>query len=319
LKPIYEHAAEIVQQAQLEKYRNKAGGVAGKNYWQRDIALATVDCTQEVNVQLCQREHIQAFPTVRIFREGTDRKQGLHETYHGDRSAEEIANFAVKVLSEVQNKQAALPSGHGLDYDGDGDLDSQVHTRGCRVEGHIRVSRVPGSVIFSPHAEGHDFNVEAINVSHVIEHLSFGHKQFLGAVPRKYKSKLPKDFGGVFASDARDHSELFVSNKEHVTHEHYLKVVPTAFEPLNGKPIETYEYTINSNTYEKDKTVPTIKIMYDLSPMQVVVKETRRPLIDGLCGMCAILGGVYTSFMLVEGLLQGALRTYKKQGEGKLS
>ena len=112
-----------MQQIQLEKYRSNAGGVSGKNYWQRDIALATVDCTQDVNSQLCQREHIQAFPTVRIFREGTDRKNGLHETYHGDRSAEEIANFATKVLTEVQNKQAALPSGHGLDQDGDGDVD----------------------------------------------------------------------------------------------------------------------------------------------------------------------------------------------------
>ena len=51
----------------------------------------------------------------------------------------------------------------------------------------------------------------------------------------------------------------------------------------------------------------------------MVVKETRRPIIDGLVGMFAILGGVYTCFMLIEGLLQGAANKIKKQQVGKLT
>jgi len=37
-----------------------------------------------------------------------------------------------------------------------------------------QVSRIPGTILFLPTAEGHNFHTEAINVSHVINHLSFG-------------------------------------------------------------------------------------------------------------------------------------------------
>lgn len=74
LKPIYEHAAEIVQHKLYEDYRDKMGetNAARRSKWQRDLALATVDCAQELNIDLCREQHIQAFPTIRVFREGSD-------------------------------------------------------------------------------------------------------------------------------------------------------------------------------------------------------------------------------------------------------
>ena len=51
---------------------------------------------------------------------------------------------------------------------------------------------------------------------------------------------------------------------------------------------------------------------------QVLVTETRRPLIDGLTSMCAIIGGVFTCSQILEGILQKSLSAYKKMKEGKL-
>lgn len=370
LKPIYEHAAQEVQRR-----------MAGRNTqgrWQRDLALATVDCTTDVNDEVCTNEHIQAFPTIRVFRRGSDRKTGMHESYRGDRSAEAITDFAMKALEETEAQKAI---GAGTDFDGDGRLDSYVHSLGCRVDGereapaparcrrrrrlrrrrrrararmgscarrdarprplssltrgplnpsrlamprapagYIRAPRVPGSITFSPHAIGHDFHVENINMSHVVHGLSFGKPiAKAGVIPSKYRNKVPSDLGGAYASDTDKSATLFTTLREKVTYEHFVKVVPTAYQALRSSPVEAYEYTINSNQYqEPEDEVPHVRFTYDLSPMQVVVRETSRPLIDGVVGLLAIMGGVYTAFMMVEGMLRGALRTLKKQREGKL-
>lgn len=312
LKPIFEHAAEMVQTAMTG--RNSQGR------WQRDLALATVDCTLDVNSDLCSDQHIQAFPTIRVFRRGSDRSKGLHESYRGDRTAEKISEFALAVLAEVETSKGR---GEGTDADGDGRLDSYVHTLGCRVEGFLRVSRVPGSVTFSPHAVGHDFHVENINMSHVVNALSFG-KPLVdgssGAIPARYRSKVPTDLGGAYASGRTDKSTFFTSLRGKITYEHFLKVVPTAYQALRGAAVEAYEYTINSNEYEDpdEEAVPHVRFTYDLSPMQVVVRETSRPIIDGIVGLLAIMGGVYTAFSMVEGTLQASLRAMRKQREGKL-
>lgn len=167
--------------------------------------------------------------------------------------------------------------------------------------------------MFTPHAVGHDFNVEAINMSHIITHLSFG--QTHSAILRKIKKKVP-DLGGVYAVGDKSHEVEFVSQDDHAMHEHFVKVfmtfvlfsssayrndglcvafvsqyikrfqirnleqvVPRKYEPAHAKPIEFYEYTINSNSYSSSEgVVPSVKIQYDLSPMQVIFHPTLRNL-----------------------------------------
>ena len=60
LAPIYEHAAELVRS---ELRRGKRARLAA--------ALATVDCTIESNKDLCKEQHVQAFPTLRVYRAGS--------------------------------------------------------------------------------------------------------------------------------------------------------------------------------------------------------------------------------------------------------
>lgn len=142
-------------------------------------------------------------------------------------------------------------------------------------------------------------------MSHIITHLSFG--QTHNAVLRKIKKKVP-DLGGVYAVGDKSHEVEFVSQDEHAMHEHFVKVfrasfpcsssvdrndgqcvaftrqylkrfqrsnpkqvVPRKYEPAHSKPVEFYEYTINSNSYSSSEgIVPSVKIQYDLSPMQVI-------------------------------------------------
>ena len=60
LAPIYEHAADLVRS---ELRRGKRARLAA--------ALATVDCTVDSNKDLCKEQHVQAFPTLRVYRAGS--------------------------------------------------------------------------------------------------------------------------------------------------------------------------------------------------------------------------------------------------------
>ena len=100
--PVWEHAAELVGQ-RLASAPSEA-----------KLGMGSVDCTTAANLMLCREQHIQAFPTVRIYRRGrnaldsrsaADAAAQHYEAYNGDRSAEAVADFAVRAL-----EQASPPS-----------------------------------------------------------------------------------------------------------------------------------------------------------------------------------------------------------------
>ncbi len=86
---------------------------------------------------------------------------------------------------------------------------------------------------------------------------------------------------------------------------------------------------------------PIVRLSYDVSPMQVVLEETRKPLLESILGMAAsaslmhaarcapslallltcacslsVLGGVYTCSAMIESILQ-ALHANVKKAVGK--
>eukprot|EP00906_Rhabdomonas_costata_P005236 RCo007869 len=290
-----------------------------------DVLFATVNCVSPQNYELCQREHIQVFPTLRVYRDGSNNPQAphvhMHEEFRGPRTVASLSDFAVNVLKEVREARGELPAHEQVRAE-ERTTREYAHF-GCVISGHIKVSRVPGSLVFLPIAEGHNFHTEAINMSHVVTHLSFGNHPFAGRnIPRKYRGNVPQDLGGVYADKKQDsqHATLFISRSGHITHEHYIKVVPSVFIPLRGKSVQTYEYTVNSNLYKmSEEEVPSVKLVWDIWPMEVVNVETRKPLVEGVCQMLGFLGGVFAFFMSLAWALQGFWRKLIKAQEAKLT
>jgi hypothetical protein len=96
---VYEHAAEMVKQ--------KAPSTIDSHH-RHSVALATVDCTVPSNVPICRANGVQAYPTLRVYRQGSNRVKGggifqpaAHESYRGQRTADHISDFALQVLKEV--------------------------------------------------------------------------------------------------------------------------------------------------------------------------------------------------------------------------
>jgi acyl-coenzyme A thioesterase 9 len=152
---------------------------------------------------------------------------------------------------------------------------------------------------------------------------------------KRGKKKIPneKETSALFAAassgesaalkNPNDH-DTFISDAPFTVHEHHLNVVGRTFEPLEGprSAVRLYEYTFNSNRFvleppfdEDDARIDgaAIKFAFDISPMRVVLRETKKPILDWTLGVCALVGGVYTCSGLLTSLLETGAREVKRR------
>lgn len=58
--PVWEHASEMVN--------DRLFGPEKRRDYALRLGMGAVDCTTQLNIPLCRDQHIQAFPTVRVYR-----------------------------------------------------------------------------------------------------------------------------------------------------------------------------------------------------------------------------------------------------------
>ena len=95
-------------------------------------------------------------------------------------------------------------------------------------------------------------------------------------------------------------------------------MVLTTIEP-HGSPndaFDAYEYTVQSHTYSTDM-VPAAKVSYTLSPIQIVVRQSRKAFYHFMTTLCAIIGGVFTVAGILDGLFHNTVKLAKKVELGK--
>ena len=70
------------------------------------VKVARVDCTDPSAQFKCREHHINAFPTVRVYRRGNVVAGGNHEhqAYYGDRTPEAIAAFPDLQVQSLDKK-----------------------------------------------------------------------------------------------------------------------------------------------------------------------------------------------------------------------
>ncbi|XP_053430954.1 endoplasmic reticulum-Golgi intermediate compartment protein 3 isoform X1 [Nycticebus coucang] len=171
---------------------------------------------------------------------------------------------------------------------------------GCQVYGFLEVNKVAGNFHFAPgksfqqshvhvHAvEIHDlqsFGLDNINMTHYIQHLSFG-EDYPGIVN-------PLDHTNVTAPQA---SMMF---------QYFVKVVPTVYMKVDGEVLRTNQFSVTrhekvANGLLGDQGLPGVFVLYELSPMMVKLTEKHRSFTHFLTGVCAIIGGMFTVPALVS-------------------
>ncbi|KAJ6724314.1 PROTEIN DISULFIDE-ISOMERASE 5-3 [Salix viminalis] len=293
LKPSWDKAAKIIR----ERYDPEMDG---------RILLAKVDCTEEGD--LCRRNHIQGYPSIRIFRKGSNLREDHgrhdHESYYGDRDTESLVK-TMEALHRPENatqhvKRPAPSAG------------------GCKIEGYVRVKKVPGNLMISALSGSHSFDSKQMNLSHVISHFSFGMK-VLPRVMSDAKRLLPH----IGRSHDRLNGRSFINHRDvgaNVTIEHYLQVVKTEVVTRRSssehKLIEEYEYTAHSSL-SQTVYMPTAKFHFELSPMQVLITENPKSFWHFITNVCAIIGGVFTVAGILDSILHNTVRMMKKVELGK--
>ncbi|KAM7250541.1 hypothetical protein ACFE04_022424 [Oxalis oulophora] len=299
LKPSWEKAATIVR----ERYDPELDG---------RILLGKVDCTEETD--LCRRHHVQGYPSIRIFRKGSDLKDDHghhdHESYYGDRDTDSLVKTMENLIAPIPVESQKRPLEIKADNSTEEHKRPAPRTAGCRIEGYVRVKKVPGSLVISARSGAHSFDTSQMNMSHIISHLSFGMK-----IATKVMNDVKRLAPHVGSSHDRLNGEKFINHHDigaNVTIEHYLQVVKTeVMSSQNHKILEEYEYTAHSSLVQS-VYIPVAKFHFEYSPMQVLIAENPKSFSHFLTNICAIIGGVFTVAGILDSILYHTVKLMKK-------
>ncbi|GFP89994.1 protein disulfide-isomerase 5-3 [Phtheirospermum japonicum] len=237
-----------------------------------------------------------------------------HESYYGDRDTDSL----VKTMEDLVAPISLQSHGDSGSPSGEKKEDNKrpaPKSGGCRVEGFVRVKKVPGNLIVSARSASHSFDASQMNMSHVISHFSFG---------KKISTREMSDVKRVLPYLGRSHDRLtglsYISNPSdsnaNVTIEHYLQVVKTEVMTRSHKLVEEYEYTAHSSLAHSIH-IPVAKFHFELSPMQVLITENSKSFWHFITSVCAIIGGVFTVAGIVDSILHNTVRFMKKVELGK--
>jgi thiol-disulfide isomerase/thioredoxin len=250
LEPTWEAMAEEVERLnrEVEQVDERSTSI--------DVDVVKVDCV--ANRNLCGTQRIQAFPTLRFFKDA--QQYGID--YKQDRTVAAMVDF----LKQKVELEKTMEDWHPRRKQRM--LEIKEHP-GCMVSGHVLVNRVPGNFHIEARSIHHNLNAAMTNLSHVVNHLSFGTP--LAKDMQRKVSKYPQ-FQSVHPLDGG----IFVSRDYHQVHHHYSKVVSTHFEVggmmTKSREIVGYQMLAQSQImHYNEMDVPEAKFSYDLSPMAVSI------------------------------------------------
>ncbi|KAJ7212004.1 Sec1 family-domain-containing protein [Mycena pura] len=212
---------------------------------------------------------------------------------------------------------------------------------GCNISGRIRVNKVIGNIHLSP---GRSFQTNSRNIyelvpylrddgnrhdfSHTIHQLAFEgddeYDIYKAKIGKSMKERLGIGKNPLDGAIAR-------TSKSQYMFQYFLKVVSTQFRTLDGKIINTHQYS--STQFERDlkdggqgdtpqgvhiqhgvNGVPGAFFNFEISPILVVHSDTRQSFAHFVTSTCAIVGGVLTVASLLDSILFATGRALRKTG-----
>ncbi|CAN0109434.1 unnamed protein product [Ectocarpus sp. 6 AP-2014] len=187
-----------------------------------------------------------------------------------------------------------------------------VENEGCRLAGHLEVSRTEGNFHFAPghrlHRHANELSfvdriqvaLESFNTTHTINTLTFGDQPPPGHASPKH----------AVASTVLEGHQKTVQDT-HAMHQYFLQLVPTVYRLDNGETVHSNQYSATEHLkHVHDGTsrgLPGVYFYYEVSPVQALVEEKRKGFLAFLTGACGVVGGVYTILGLVNTGIDGLL------------
>ncbi|CAL1544931.1 unnamed protein product [Lymnaea stagnalis] len=193
-------------------------------------------------------------------------------------------------------------------------MDAQKN-EGCKLYGYLEVNKVGGNFHIAPgksfqqkHVHVHDlqsFSGQKFNVTHRINHLSFGN-----------------DYPGII--NPLDATFQVVDSFQ-MMYQYFIKIVPTTYSKVGGETLYTNQYSVTKHSKTTggmmgDSGLPGVFFSYELSPLMVKYTEKQRSFLHFLTEVCAIIGGIFTVASLIDSFIYHSSRVIAKKIElGKAS
>jgi len=245
-----------------------------KRWPRRDIHVKMIRVDCEAESELCARYHIRGYPTMYLFKNG----EMASEPYRDDRTSKAWIAHLETAVSEYESH-----------------LPNIFHDIGCEVSGVIRVNRCPGNFHLQAKSGAHSIAPTMANVSHVVNHLSFGSRlkdDLEERLPEKFQTSLhPLNGKG------------YVTEELHLSPQHYIKVVPSTYRVgvnvFGSEFAETYQLTSTNRIAKVDEDdVPQAKFKYNFSPVSIRIYHEYQTFYHFVTRFFAVLGGAYTVISL---------------------
>lgn len=269
------------------------------------VGVASVDCVK--HLELCRKEGIQAFPSLRWYEAGKFMEPG----YKSDRTVAALVSFAKRKLElnekfkDWSTKDKTKTKSHYRE------LYNTPENPGCQVSGTLMVNRVPGNFHIEAKSKNHNLNAAMTNLTHRVNHLSFGAQ---GKNPSRQVKRALKQVPETLQQFTPLDNTMYPTKNFHEAFHHYIKVVSTHLNLGSGsnRYPTLYQFLQQSQIVQYDvNNVPEARFSYDLSPMSVVVEKSGRKWYDYLTSLSAIIGGTFTTLGLIDAVLYKVFKPKK--------
>ena len=201
---------------------------------------------------------------------------------------------------------------------------------GCRVIGSFKMFQVPSKMLFATDRDtwllaklkdDAPEQFEKFSLEHYFESLSFGDEQ-LGKQIIEHFSDYPEHTRlDMVKDDAQANFVTVIQSqeeeKDHYNHFKYVSVVPHIFvdTSVEGHEVDyrSYSYALTTNKKPADgsQSLTMVYIAFDFSPVSMMFTKSRMPLSRFIINICAIVGGIFVVFGLLNSFLLQMQKTVK--------
>jgi len=169
-------------------------------------------------------------------------------------------------------------------------IESNSESQGCRLFSKLKMAKLKGMFFFSLVESWSLVNPRSSKLSHQIILMSFG------------------DYFPGIKNQLNGHKETFVDDPKHwIIHTYSVQIIPTVYDDESWDPTYSHQYSVSAHT---EKSVnpgfnsnPGVFINYDLSPMLISIIEVPKSFFHLLTRLCAVIGGTWIIFGLLNSLL----------------
>ena len=142
---------------------------------------------------------------------------------------------------------------------------------------------------------------DKLSLSHGFSTLYFGDNEVKGELLRRFNLDEKTSFNRVtLMPDYRD-------KREKMNYDYFIKLIPHLFvDNIRGEKFTAYQYSVTSKTTEfnpNSEGMHTLTLHYDFTPISMKIVLERKSITHSLTHICAIVGGVYVLFSLLNRLI----------------